>query len=290
MHLRSALRGVIIISMEWKGRRQSTNVEDRRGRSTGKVAVGGGAGAIIIILLGLLFGGQFGDILGSAGQMLSTSTTVVSTAAATDEASQFVRVVLADTEDFWTQEFTSMGKTYHPPTLVLFTGSTSTGSGTASAATGPFYSPSDKKVYIDLSFYDELKNRFGAAGDFAQAYVIAHEVGHAVQDQLGILGQVDAAGTNEMSVRCELQADFLAGVWAHYENTVGFLDKGDVEEALNAANSIGDDTLQKEAQGYVVPEKFTHGTSAQRVKWFKLGLTTGDINQGDTFSIPYSQL
>jgi predicted metalloprotease len=276
--------------MQWKGRRQSTNVEDRRGSGRGGVALGGGIGTIVIVLLGLLLGGQFGDIFGSGSNVLPTATTAAGGTVATDEPSQFVRVVLADTEDFWTQEFKDMGRTYTAPVLVLFTGYTSTGSGTASSATGPFYSPNDKKIYIDLSFYDELKTRFGAAGDFAEAYVIAHEVGHAVQDQLGILAQVNASDSNEMSVRCELQADFLAGLWAHYENSVGFLESGDIEEALNAANAIGDDRIQKQSQGQVVPDSFTHGTSAQRVKWFKLGFDSGDINKGDTYAMPYSQL
>jgi uncharacterized protein len=283
------------LAMEWRGRRQSTNVEDRRGmrRPSGGVALGGGIGTIIIVLVGLLLGGQFGDILGSGSSVLPAATTIATDSTGTtanDEMSQFVKVVLADTEDFWNQEFQAMGKTYKPPILVLFTDSVQTGGGVATSATGPFYSSADKKIYIDLSFYDELKTRFGAAGDFAEAYVIAHEVGHAVQDQLGILAQVHASNSNEMSVRCELQADFLAGLWAHYENSVGFLEKGDIEEALNAANAIGDDRIQKQAQGRVVPDSFTHGTSAQRVKWFRLGFDTGDINQGDTYSMPYSQL
>jgi uncharacterized protein len=276
--------------MRWKGRRQSGNVQDLRGTRRGGVALGGGIGTIVIVLIGLLLGGQFGDVFGNGTSILPTATTVASGTTLNDEPSQFVKVVLADTEDFWTQEFQSIGKTYNPPILVLFTDSVQTAGGVATKATGPFYSPTDKKIYIDLSFYDELKTRFGAAGDFAQAYVIAHEVGHAVQDQLGILAQVNASKDNEMSVRCELQADFFAGLWAHYENSVGFLEKGDVEEALNAANAIGDDRIQKQAQGYVVPDSFTHGTSAQRVKWFRLGYDTGDIEQGDTYSMPYSQL
>jgi predicted metalloprotease len=277
--------------MEWRGRRQSGNIEDRRGVGGGRVALGGGIGTIIVVLLGLFLGGQFGDIFGNGtGLMPSATTLAPSGGTLQDEQSQFVAVVLADTEDFWTQEFKDMGRTYRPPKLVLFSGYVQTGSGAATSATGPFYSPADKKVYIDLSFYDELQTRFGAAGDFAQAYVIAHEVGHAVQDQLGILDQVNASRSNEMSVRCELQADFFAGLWAHYENSVGFLETGDVEEALNAANAIGDDRIQQQAQGRVVPDSFTHGTSAQRVKWFRLGFETGDIEQGDTFSMPYNSL
>ena len=282
--------------MQWQGRRQSSNIEDRRGGRGGTFAIGGGIGAVIITLIGLFLGGNLGSIFGDTGSLVPTQTTSAVSSVAQDQMTQFVGVVLADTEDFWTQQFQKMGYTYQPPKLVLFTDYVQTGSGSASSATGPFYSPADKKVYIDLSFYDELKTRFGAAGDFAQAYVIAHEVGHAVQDQLGIMDQVDSqqkAGgdtENQLSVRLELQADFLAGVWAHYENSIGVVQPGDIEEALNAANAIGDDRLQRQAQGYVVPDSFTHGTSAQRVKWFKLGYDTGDINQGDTFSIPYDQL
>jgi predicted metalloprotease len=278
--------------MEWRGRRQSANIEDRRGVGGGRgIALGGGIGTVVIVLIALFLGGQIGDIFGNGTGLVPSATTVASSGGALqDEQSQFVAVVLADTEDFWTREFKEMGYTYRPPKLVLFSGYVQTGSGTASSATGPFYSPADKKVYIDLSFYSELQTRFGAAGDFAQAYVIAHEVGHAVQDQLGILDQVNASNSNEMSVRCELQADFFAGLWGHYENSVGFLEQGDVEEAINAANAIGDDRLQQQSQGRVVPDSFTHGTSAQRVRWFKLGFDTGDINRGDTFSIPYDQL
>jgi len=190
-----------------------------------------------------------------------------------------------------------MGKTYAPPTLVLFSGVVQTASGTATSATGPFYSPGDKTIYIDLSFYQDLQTKYGAGGDAAEAYVVAHEVGHAVQDQLGILDQVSAeeqglsdTQTNELSVRTELQADFFAGLVAYYQGENKWLEPGDVEEALNAANAIGDDRLQQQAQGYVVPDSFTHGTSEQRVRWFKLGYETGDFNRGDTFSMPYSQL
>jgi predicted metalloprotease len=279
--------------MRWVGRRQSTNVEDRRGMSGGKVAVGGGIGAVIIALLALFLGGNVGGIFNQDTNSAIPGSAVSTTAAAqNDEQSQFVKVVLADLEDFWTAQFKDLGRTYMPPTLVLFSGSTQTGSGMATSATGPFYSPADKKVYIDLSFYDELKTRFGASGDFAQAYVIAHEVGHAVQDQLGILDQVSAqqqqvvqAQANDLSVRLELQADFLAGMWAYYaQNVIKVVETGDIDEALNAASSIGDDKIQMQAQGYVVPDSFTHGTSEQRSRWFKLGYDTGDISQGDTFS------
>lgn len=278
--------------MQWKGRRQSRNVEDRRGMRGGRgIALGGGIGTIIVVLLGLLLGGQFGDLFGSGGGLMPPATTAATSGGALqDEQSQFVAVVLADTEDFWTQQFEDLGYSYTPPKLVLFSGYVQTGSGAASSATGPFYSPADKTIYIDLSFYDELQTRFGAAGDFAEAYVIAHEVGHAVQDQLVILAQANASNSNEMSVRVELQADFLAGLWAHYEHSLGFLERGDLEEALGAATAIGDDRIQQQSQGYVVPDSFTHGTSEQRAKWFRLGFDTGDISQGDTFSIPYEQL
>jgi predicted metalloprotease len=277
--------------MRWQGRRQSTNVEDRRGVSGGQVAVGGGIlGVIIALVLGLVFGLN-------PSSLTTQSTTASTTAAQADEMKQFVSVVLADTEDFWTQEFQQLGKTYQPTTLVLFSGTTSTGSGMASSATGPFYSPADEKVYIDLSFYDEMKSRFGAGGDNAEAYVIAHEVGHHVQDLLGVLDQVDSVRqrvseteANELSVRLELQADFYAGLWDHYEGQQKYLQPGDVEEALNAANAIGDDRLQQQAQGRVVPDSFTHGTSEQRVRWFRLGYDSGDITKGDTFTPAYESL
>jgi predicted metalloprotease len=204
-------------------------------------------------------------------------------------------VVLADTEDVWDSLFNSMNKQYTDPTLVLFSGETQAGCGYASAATGPFYCPSDQKVYMDLSFADELHNRFGAAsGDFAMAYVLAHEVGHHVQNLLGISDQVDRMRSrlsktefNKLSVKLELQADFLAGVWTHYDQKMkNVIHPDDIEEALSAASAVGDDRLQKEMQGYVVPDAFTHGTSAQRMYWFKKGYTTGDLSQGDTFNAP----
>jgi predicted metalloprotease len=211
--------------------------------------------------------------------------------AAQDQEAQFVSVVLKDLEDTWQQILAKEGKDYPKPTLVLFSGVTPSGCGNASASTGPFYCPADQKLYIDLSFYDDLKERFGAPGDFAMAYVVAHEVGHHIQYLLGISDKVQRLRSrlseeeyNQYSVRLELQADFFAGVWAHYEKGKGYLEANDIEEALNAANAIGDDRLQKEAQGYVVPESFTHGTSAQRMYWFKKGFDTGDINQGDTFN------
>ncbi len=281
------------VRMRWQGRRQSTNVEDRRGVSAGPIAIGGGAVGIVIALVVLLvrfLGGGVSDT-GVQGGGFTTDTGTL------DSQSAFISVVLADTEDYWTEEFRSMGKTYKAPKLIVFSGMVQTGSGTATSATGPFYSPADQMIYIDLSFYSDLQNRYGAGGDAAQAYVVAHEVGHAVQDQMGILDWVAAQERtasdelkSQLSVRTELQADFYAGLVARYQGDNKWLEPGDVEEALNAANAIGDDRLQQQAQGYVVPDSFTHGTSAQRVRWFKLGYETGDFSKGDTFSIPYSQL
>jgi predicted metalloprotease len=288
--------------MQWKGRRQSANVEDRRKVSGGQAAIGGGIGAIILTLLGLFLGGQFGgNIFGDSGIGMPTggggSTTTVSLTAQQVEMGEFVSVVLADTEDFWTQQFKESGLTYQRPKLVLFTGSVSTASGYATSATGPFYSPADKTVYIDLSFFADMAGKYGAGGDFAQGYVIAHEVGHHVQNLLGVLSQVSAQQQqssetvkNELSVRLELQADFYAGAWGYYENQQGWLETGDIDEALNAASAIGDDRLQQQAQGYTVPDSFTHGTSEQRSRWFKLGYTTGDPTRGDTFSPAYDDL
>ncbi len=276
--------------MRWQGRRESSNVEDRRGVSGGQVAVGGGIIGVIVLVLNFLLGGDSSQlpqqVPGGNRQLTSEEK------AADDEMSKFVKVVLAETEDVWNTLFEKMGKDYPEPTLVLFSGSTQSGCGFASAASGPFYCPGDQKVYIDLSFYQMLKERFQAPGDFAMAYVIAHEVGHHIQNYLGISDKVHQMRQqlsdeeyNKYSVRLELQADFLAGVWAHHEQRLkNILEEGDIEEALNAANAIGDDNLQKQSQGYVVPESFTHGTSAQRMYWFKKGYETGDINQGDTFN------
>jgi hypothetical protein len=279
--------------MRWQGRQGSGNVEDRRGR--GGLAVGGGIGGIIVLVLSLLFGGNPSDLLngGGGGQPAAEQGVGASgNTAAGDEQGQFVSVVLKDTEDVWNKLFREqLGQDYREPTLVLFSGRDQSGCGTATAATGPFYCPADQKVYIDLSFYDQLRSRFQAPGDFAMAYVIAHEVGHHIQNQLGISTQVHErqqqlgkAEANALSVRLELQADFLAGVWAHHAQEMkNILETGDIEEALGAANAIGDDRLQMESQGYVVPDAFTHGTSEQRMYWFKKGFQTGDINQGDTF-------
>jgi uncharacterized protein len=286
--------------MQWKGRRQSTNVEDRRRMGGGKVAAGGGIGVIIVAIIGLLIAGNgdIGSIFSNAGSLIPTgATTNVSLTEEQVQMGEFVAVVLADTEDFWTQQFTESNLTYEAPKLVLFTGSVSTASGTATSATGPFYSPADKTVYIDLTFFEDMASKYGAGGDFAQAYVIAHEVGHHVQNLLGVLSQVSAQEQrvsaeekNQLSVRTELQADCYAGAWGYYENQKGFLDTGDIDEALNAASAIGDDRLQQQAQGYVVPDSFTHGTSAQRSRWFKLGYTTGDPSKADTFSPAYEDL
>jgi uncharacterized protein len=275
--------------MLWQGRKGSDNVEDRRGISGGHVAVGGGILGVIALVLNLLLGGDGSNTqlpLPNQGQPMSTEQK-----AAQDQEAQFVTVVLKDLEDTWQQILSKAGKDYPKPTLVLFSGATQSGCGNASASSGPFYCPADQKLYIDLSFYDDLKERFGAPGDFAMAYVVAHEVGHHIQYLLGISDKVQRLRSrlseeeyNQYSVRLELQADFFAGVWAHYEKGKGYLEANDIEEALNAANAIGDDRLQKEAQGYVVPESFTHGTSAQRMYWFKKGYDTGDINQGDTFN------
>jgi predicted metalloprotease len=279
--------------MRWTGRRQSGNVEDRRGAGGRGMAVGGGAVGIIVLLVALLFGVNPGDILNRSSQGFGSGGQVSTTFSAQEEQlKEFVSVVLADTEDVWTTQFEQMGMTYRQPRLVLFSGTVDTPTGVASAATGPFYSPEDETIYLDLSFYDELSSRFGAPGDFAQAYVLAHEVGHHVQRQLGILDEVGAlqrgaseTQANDLSVRLELQADFLAGVWAHYaQEYLQVLDPGDIDEALTAASAIGDDRLQMEAQGYVVPDSFTHGTAEQRARWFRLGFETGDVSQGDTFS------
>ncbi len=300
--------------MRWQGRRQSSNIEDRRddagtggfGGAGPRIGIGmpggrrGGGlsiGAIAIILvvgwflgvnpLTLLNGLEGGDVGGNS----LTTEQAGRTGVPSDQAGQFVATVLADTEDTWTEIFTNAGGHYQPPTLVLFTGQTSSACGFASAATGPFYCPGDRKVYIDLAFYKELRDRFHAPGDFAQAYVIAHEVGHHVQNLLGILPKVTAqqqrvgkTEANQLQVRTELQADCFAGVWAHVADQKGIVEVGDIDEALNAAAQIGDDTLQKETQGYVVPDSFTHGTAAQRSRWFKRGYTAGDTNSCDTFS------
>lgn len=275
--------------MQWFGK-GSGNIDDRRGMSGG--AVGGGIG-IIVVILGLIFGQ---DLTGLVSQIPGSQQTSVKgkTGDPTDAEGKFVDGVFESTNQVWEAQFQEMGSTYQKPEkLTLFTGYVESACGGASSAVGPFYCPGDRKIYIDLSFYQELKERFGASGDFAQAYVIAHEVGHHVQNLLGISakldqarGQISETEYNKLSVKLELQADFLAGMWAHHaQNLKDFrLDPGDIEEALNAANAIGDDKLQKQTQGEVVPDAFTHGTSAQRMYWFKKGFETGDFKQGDTFS------
>jgi hypothetical protein len=279
--------------VRWKGRRESQNVEDRRGMGAGGIVVGGGIGAVVIALLVMLLGGDPSQIPLPSGAGPTGPEAGPSAPRSPEEEAlaSFVRVVLADTEDVWNELFQEMGKEYREPTLVLFTGQVQSACGGASSAVGPFYCPGDQKVYIDLSFYDLLKKRFGAGGDFAQAYVIAHEIGHHVQNLLGISDAVRAQqqrvggeGANALSVRLELQADFLAGVWAHHaQRTKQILEAGDVEEAIEAAEAIGDDHIQMQSQGYTVPDSFTHGSSAQRAAWFRLGVRTGDVRQGDTF-------
>ena len=280
--------------MRWEDGRRSDNVEDRRGSTVSRGMVGGGVGTVIMVLVAMYFGVDPSVLL----NMASTGTNrpaVMNTAvrpAGENKMADFVSVVLADTEDTWRDLFKKGGKNYKEPKLVMFTGAVQSACGMADAAVGPFYCPGDQKVYIDLAFYQELKNRFRAPGDFAQAYVIAHEVGHHVQNLLGISKKVQEARSratekegNRLSVRLELQADCFAGVWAnHADKARHILESGDVEEALNAASAIGDDRLQRSTQGTVVPDAFTHGTSEQRVRWFNNGLTTGDINQCNTFS------
>ena len=285
--------------MRLDGRRESTNVEDRRGRTVATAGGIGLGGLIIAGLITLLLGGDPTDVIRMAGQRQQTSTTQDYTPSAQEEElATFSKRILAGTEDVWTKIFAQYGKTYTPPTLVLFSGSMQSACGNASASSGPFYCSGDQKLYIDLSFFTTMRKQFGSDGDFAYAYVIAHEVGHHVQQQLGILGQahqqmarMSEKESNKMSVRIELQADYFAGVWAHHDNQLfGSLEEGDIDEGLAIAARIGDDYLQKQAYGYTVPDSFNHGTSAQRSRWLKKGIATGDINQGDTFSVRYEAL
>ncbi|MBS1772114.1 MAG: neutral zinc metallopeptidase [Bacteroidetes bacterium] len=279
--------------MLWKGRRESDNVEDHRGGGGGGKLIGGGIGAIIIAVIVYFLGGDPQQVLQQVNSMQpqTQSSQPYQGTAEEEEAKHFVKTILAETEDVWGKIFADMGETYTEPNLVLFSGADQSGCGGASSAMGPFYCPEDSKVYIDLSFYDELKNRFHAPGDFTMAYVVAHEVGHHVQHLMGISEKVhqmrsrlSEAEYNKLSVKLELQADFFAGVWAHYTATKGIVEPGDIDEALNAANQIGDDRLQQRSQGRIVPDAFTHGTSEQRMRWFKKGFETGDIKQGDTFN------
>ncbi|MEK7951410.1 KPN_02809 family neutral zinc metallopeptidase [Luteolibacter soli] len=298
--------------MEWKGNRESDNVDDARGRTSGGGGGIGGSGAAISLLsfIGRTFGIK-GIIAGivvafilvqchiidlstllGGGSIGPAQTTQVSKE--DEERFHFVKVVLASTEDVWTKEFARIGKKYEQPKLQVYRGRTQTACGTGEAAMGPFYCPGDRDVYIDLSFYDELEQTFHSPGDFAQAYVVAHEVGHHVQNLLGISDKVAAMrgrpDYNEYSVRLELQADYLAGVWANHSQQTLKLDRSDIEEAMRAANAIGDDAIQKKMQGRVVPHSFTHGTSEQRTRWFQKGLLSGKIEDGDTFSMPYKDL
>ncbi|HUS01113.1 MAG TPA: neutral zinc metallopeptidase [Chitinophagaceae bacterium] len=274
--------------MQWLGRRESSNVDDRRGISGGPVAVGGGIIGVIFLLAKFLLGGGDTTDLQQAFPPGQQQEVTAEQKAADDERAKFVKVVLADTEDVWDKVFGDMGRQYQKPTLVLFSGGTQSGCGGASSQTGPFYCPTDGKVYIDLSFAEELQSRFGAGGDFPLAYVIAHEVGHHVQNLLGLSdkmqrlqGQLSETEYNRYSVKMELQADFYAGLWAHYDQKMkNVIDQKDIEEALTAASAIGDDRI---TQGRVSPDAFTHGTSAQRMYWFKKGFETGDIKQGNTF-------
>ena len=283
--------------MRWKGGRRSDNVEDRRGQTRGgglRLAGGGGIGAIVVVLVALYFGVDPSLLLNmlSGEQPAVTSDSQQPRSQAEQELTEFVSVVLADTEDTWTAIFQSANRRYEEPKLVLFSGAVQSACGFAQAAMGPFYCPADRKVYIDLMFYQDLRERFGAPGDFAQAYVIAHEIGHHVQTLLGISERTQAARArlnevqaNQLSVRQELQADCFAGVWAqHADRARQIVEEGDLEEALTAAAAIGDDRLQRQDQGHVAPDSFTHGSSQQRVHWFRQGLQTGDMGSCDTFA------
>ena len=292
--------------MRWRGRRQSSNIEDRRSgggfesptrSSRGRTVRRAGGGSILLIIVAVVVSMIFGVDPSQLLSQLDGGETTVSevpqqseSRAVNDEGRQFIAVVLADTEDVWHKIFEENDLRYKEPKLVLFSGKVNSACGFASAATGPFYCPGDQRVYIDLAFYDELKRQFNAPGDFAQAYVIAHEVGHHVQNLTGVLPefnrqrrQLSQSEENALSVRVELQADCYAGVWAHYTAQKGLLETGDIEEALNAAHQIGDDAIQKRTQGYVVPDAFNHGTSEQRARWFRRGLESGDVGQCDTF-------
>jgi predicted metalloprotease len=281
--------------MRWKTGRRSDNVEDRRGFRISRRTAGGGIGTLLLVLVALYFGVDPSVIINQSVQPSSTTAPSAESRTASpaeDRLADFISVVLADTEDTWQALFRQMGQTYQEPSLVLYSDAVESACGYAQAAVGPFYCPRDQKVYIDLSFYQDLKDRFNAPGDFAQAYVVAHEIGHHVQNLTGIAGKVHElrsrvgqAQGNRLSVMLELQADCLAGVWAHHaDRSRHILEKGDIEEALGAASAIGDDRLQRQSRGYVTPDSFTHGTSAQRVQWFRRGIQTGDIGVCDTFT------
>jgi predicted metalloprotease len=285
--------------MRLEGRRESKNVEDRRGR-TAKTAGLGIGGLIIAGIIALFMGGDPSSVLRqmASSNMQTTENTEYVPTAEEQELAKFASQILAGTEDVWTAEFKKMGRTYTPPKLVLFKGSVQSGCGGATSSTGPFYCSADQSVYLDLEFFSSMKQQLGADGDFAYAYVIAHEVGHHVQNLLGTLGEahqlmsrVSEKESNQISVRLELQADYYAGVWAYHDNEMfGSLEDGDIEEGLNVASKIGDDYLQKKARGYSVPDSFNHGTSAQRSRWLKKGLMTGSVKGGDTFSPAYANL
>jgi len=280
--------------MRWRDERESENVEDRRGvGGGGRVAIGG-AGLLVVLIVSWLMGVDPRALLQQlpqqSGTSLETPSTTAAQPAANDSMRHFIGVVLAETEDVWHEQFRKMGREYVEPKLVLFTDQVESACGMAGAAVGPFYCPGDDQIYLDLGFFELLDRRLGAPGDFARAYVVAHEVGHHVQDLLGISDRgerlrqrMSPEEANALSVRVELQADFYAGIWAHYTERKDLLDPGDIEEGLRAAAAIGDDRLQRQSQGYVVPDAFTHGTSEQRVRWFRLGYETGDPSRGDTF-------
>lgn len=279
--------------MRWRGRRSSENLEDRRGSMGGGAAVaGGGIGTMLLALVCFFLFGDAGPLLQSGGNMVAGGGRPAISSEREEEYKDFVGVILADTEDVWNAVFKQSGKRYREPKLVIFNGRVNAGCGLASAASGPFYCPEDEKIYIDLSFFDELDRKYKAPGEFARAYVVSHEIGHHIQKQLGILDKVHASQqrmskeqANRLSVRLELQADFLAGVWAHHAQRMkNVLDEKDVESGIAAATAIGDDRLMSQAQGYVVPDAFTHGTSEQRVRWFIKGLKSGNLRDGDTFS------
>ena len=276
--------------MKWEGRRGSDNLEDRRG-SSGKAIAGGGIGAIILMLAALFFGGDPSELMNEFLGSGETQTEYTATAK-DDSLTRFMSVVLADTEEIWADVFRKNGMTYREPKLVVFNGSTPSTCGYASSATGPFYCPADETIYMDISFYEEMKRNYNAKGEFALAYVVAHEVGHHVQKLMGTLDKKQQASSrmsqkeaNQLQVRIELQADFYAGVWAYYQDKLfGRLDPRDIGDAMDAAAGVGDDRIQKQSQGYIVPDSFTHGTSEQRSRWFNKGYQTGDIRKGDTFS------